>query len=199
VNRGWMLPESPRRRIVPDFDWRNPPRLALPVSPGPVRLWPHITLSDNPRTMIAPASTDERLSRSTRIWLAAFALALATVLVVARGLEPDPRGFGTHTQLGLWPCSFKAMTGRPCPTCGMTTSFAWFARGELARSWGANPVGILLATITLAMIPWLLLASARARPWPFRDLERPLVGLSVAVVALTLISWTVRMTLVGGR
>ena len=148
--------------------------------------------------MIAPDGTDERLSRSTRILLAAFALGLATVLVVARGLEPDPRGFGTHTQLGLWPCSFKATTGRNCPTCGMTTSFAWFARGELARSWGANPVGVALASTALAMIPWLLLASARARPWPFRDLERPLVGLSVAVVALTLISWTVLM-IIGGR
>jgi hypothetical protein len=130
--------------------------------------------------------------------LAAFGLGLAMILVVARGLRPDPRGFGTHTQLGLWPCAFKEATGRPCPTCGMTTSFAWFARGEPARSWRANPAGSLLAPTCLAMIPWLLLASARARPWPFRELERPLVGLSVAVVALTLISWTIRMTF-GGR
>ena len=148
--------------------------------------------------MIAPDGTDERLRRPTRVLLAAFALGLAVVFVVARGLQPDPRGFGTHTQLGLWPCAFKLTTGRPCPTCGMTTSFAWFSRGELARSWGANPAGVPLASTALVMIPWLLLASARARPWPFRDLERPLVGLSVAVVALTLISWTVRMTL-GGR
>ncbi len=148
--------------------------------------------------MIAPDGTDERLSRTTRALLAAFALGLATMLVVARGLEPDPRGFGTHTQLGLWPCSFKAMTGRPCPTCGMTTSFAWFARADLAQAWRANPAGSLLAPTLLALIPWLLLASARGNPWPFRELERPLVGLSVAVVALTLISWTVRMTL-GGR
>ena len=148
--------------------------------------------------MIAPDGTSERLGRTTRTLLAAFALGLALVLVVARRLEPDPRGFGTHTQLGLWPCAFKAMTGQPCPTCGMTTSFAWFARADLARSWRANPAGSLLAPTCLAMIPWLLLVSARGRPWPFRTLERPLVGLAVAVVALTLISWTVRMTL-GGR
>ena len=148
--------------------------------------------------MIAPDGTSERLGRATRALLAAFALALASILVVARGLEPDPRGFGTHTQLGLWPCAFRATTGRACPTCGMTTSFAWFARGDVTRAWRANPAGSLLGPICLAMIPWLLLASARGRPWPFRALERPLVGLSVAVVALTLISWTVRMTL-GGR
>src|SRR6185312_12826777 len=80
----------------------------------------------NPRTMIAQDRTSERLGKATRAWLAAFALALASMLVVARGLEPDPRGFGTHTQLGLWPCAFRATTGRSCPTCGMTTSFAWF-------------------------------------------------------------------------
>ena len=148
--------------------------------------------------MIAPVGTDDRLGRPTRGLLAAFALGLVAVLVVARGLSPDPRGFGTHTQLGLWPCAFKAMTGRPCPTCGMTTSFAWFARAELSRSWGANPAGVGLASICLVLIPWLLTTSARGRPWPFRTIESPLVGLSVAVVALTLISWTIRMT-IGGR
>ena len=148
--------------------------------------------------MIAPDGTDERIGKATRALLAAFALGLASILVVARGLEPDPRGFGTHTQLGLWPCAFQATTGRPCPTCGMTTSFAWFARGDLVRAWRANPAGSFLAPTCLAMIPWLLLVAVRARPWPSRTLEQPLVGLSVAVVALTLISWTVRMTL-GGR
>ncbi len=79
----------------------------------------------------------------------------------------------------------------------MTTSFAWFTRLEPARSWRANPAGSLLAPTCLALIPWLLLASARGRPAPFRSLEQPLVVLAVAVVALTLISWTVRMTFGG--
>lgn len=148
--------------------------------------------------MIAPDFTEERLKRPTRALLAAFALGLIAVLVVARGLKPDPKGFGTHTQLGLGPCAFREATGKPCPSCGMTTSFAWAARGDLVRAWGANPAGSLLAPLTLALIPWFLLVSARANPWPFSNLERPLVGLSVAVVALTLIFWTVRMTL-GGR
>ncbi len=80
----------------------------------------------------------------------------------------------------------------------MTTSFAWFVRGDLSRSWGANPAGGLLAPTCLILIPWLLAGSARGRPAPFRALEQPLVVLAVAVVALTLLSWTFRMTL-GGR
>jgi hypothetical protein len=148
--------------------------------------------------MIAQDGTSERLGVTTRVLLAAFALGLMLVLVVARRLEPDPRGFGTHTQLGLLPCAFRATTGHPCPTCGMTTSFAWFARLELLRSWRANPAGSLLAPACFAMIPWLLFVSAQGCPRPFRTLEQPLVGMAVAVVALTIVSWTVRMTL-GGR
>jgi len=158
---------------------------------------PHITLSDHSRTMILQDGTVDRLGWGTRGLLVAFALVLLAMLVVARRLEPDPRGYGTHERLGLWPCAFKATTGRPCPSCGMTTSFAWFTRLEPARSWRANPAGSLLAPTCLALIPWLLLASARGRPAPFRSLEQPLVVLAVAVVALTLISWTVRMTFGG--
>jgi len=150
------------------------------------------------RTMSLQVGLSERLGRMPRILLAAWALALVVLLLVARRLDPDPRGFGTHTQLGLPPCAFLATTGRPCPTCGMTTSFAWFAQGDLASSWRANPAGSLLASTCLALVPWLLTASARGRPAPFRSWEVPLVGLAVAVVALTVLSWTVRMTL-GGR
>jgi hypothetical protein len=80
----------------------------------------------------------------------------------------------------------------------MTTSFAWFVRANFVQSWRANPAGSLIAPTSLLMIPWLLFVAIRGRPWPFRTLEQPLVGLSVAVVALTLIGWSVLMTM-GGR
>ncbi len=148
--------------------------------------------------MMPPNLSSERLGKSTRILLLMFALGLVAILVVAFRLRPDPKGFGTHTQLGLWPCAFRLTTGRPCPTCGMTTSFSWFVRANLGQSWRANPAGSLIAATSLFLIPWLLFVAAWARPWPFRTLEQPLVGLSVAVVALTLISWTVLLT-IGGR
>ena len=171
--------------------------MILPAGPAPGNVSAHITLADNSRTMIPQDGTGDRLGRATRVLLVAFALALLSMLVVARRLEPDQRGYGTHERLGLWPCAFRATTGRPCPTCGMTTSFAWFARAKPVRSWRANPAGSLLAPTCLALIPWLLLASARGRPAPFRSLEQPLVVLAVASVALTVVSWTVRMTLGG--
>ena len=44
------------------------------------------------------------------------AAGLAGLLAVARNLEPDPRGFGTHTQLGMRSCTFLTATGRLLPS-----------------------------------------------------------------------------------
>lgn len=126
------------------------------------------------------------------------AIGLATVILVARTLRPDPRGFGTHTQLGLAPCTFATITGRRCPTCGMTTSFAWFTRGRFDRSWQANPAGSLLAPTCLVLIPWLLIGAARGRPLGTRSLEGPLIALVVSTVVVSLFFWTLRLIL-GGR
>jgi hypothetical protein len=136
-----------------------------------------------------------RLSGPIRAGMVLAALGLIGVLGTARWLEPDPRGYGTHTQLGLAPCAFSLVTGRRCPSCGMTTSFAWFARGRLDRSWRANPAGSLLAPACVALIPWLLAGAVRGRPVGARSLERPLIGLVVATVALGLLSWTFRLIL----
>jgi hypothetical protein len=135
------------------------------------------------------------LSASTRWGMVVLAVALAAALAVARVLEPDPRGFGTHTQLGLPPCQFAWVTGRPCPACGMTTAFAWSVRGRPDRAWGANPAGSLLAPVAAALIPWLLLGAARGRPLGARSPEPVLVGVLVAAVALSMVSWTARLLL----
>jgi hypothetical protein len=136
-----------------------------------------------------------RLRLPTRGSMVGLALGLVVVFGVARWLEPDPRGFGTHRQLGLPPCHFQWVTGRKCPTCGMTTAFAWFVRGRLDRSWEANPAGVLVAPVCLALVPWLLAGAARGRPIGCRSVETPLVGLVVALVALSLLSWTIRLVL----
>ncbi|WP_435017089.1 DUF2752 domain-containing protein [Tundrisphaera sp. TA3] len=148
--------------------------------------------------MSRPDPTAQPLGRSTRLALVGWAVALVALLGVARWLQPDPKGFGTHTQLGLWPCAFRATTGRPCPTCGMTTAFAWFTRGEWGQSWRANPAGFLLVPTCIALIPWTVAVAARGRAFGSRTLETPLIYLAVATVALTVISWSVRLV-IGGR
>jgi hypothetical protein len=125
------------------------------------------------------------------------AAALAVVLVLARWLEPDPRGYGTHQQLGLPPCHFASVTGRPCPSCGMTTAFAWAARGRFDRAWKANPTGSLLAPTLAVIVPWLLVGAARGQALGFRSPERPLLAVVVVTVAISLVSWTFRLFLSG--
>ncbi len=48
-----------------------------------------------------------RLKRDVRLALALVALGWAAIFVIAWLLKPDPRGLGTHEQLGLPPCPFS--------------------------------------------------------------------------------------------
>jgi len=75
-------------------------------------------------------------------------------LAVAAYAEPDPRGFGTHTELGMPVCGFQERTGYPCVTCGMTTAFSHVVRGQILQAFIAQPAGALLAigcVFTLAL------------------------------------------------
>lgn len=136
------------------------------------------------------ATTSQRLSRPARWGLAILALALAALLATAGWLRPDPRGFGTHEQLGLPRCAFQGVTGVPCPSCGMTTAFAWSVRGRPDRAWRANPAGSVLAPLCGLLAVWLLAVVAWGRPLGTRSVDRPLMIVTVAAVALSLGAWT---------
>ncbi|HET6249769.1 MAG TPA: DUF2752 domain-containing protein [Tepidisphaeraceae bacterium] len=85
-------------------------------------------------------------------------------MITAARLEPSHTGVATHRGLGLPPCEFLRRTGLPCPSCGMTTSFSWFARGNIAASLYVQPMGTLLAALTCATI-WIgLYVAITGRP-----------------------------------
>lgn len=107
----------------------------------------------------APHSDDERVAAAAdfpllrvvrvrraaaRVWGAVIAAACATVLVIAARLEPSGSNLGTHRGLGLPQCGFLLVTGVPCPTCGMTTSFSWMMHGHPLHAFLAQPLGALL-------------------------------------------------------
>ena len=146
------------------------------------------------RSSMCPHPADrQRLEGPVRVYLVVLAAGLVGLLGVARGLRPDPRGYGTHTQLGLGPCAFAVLTGRPCPSCGMTTSFAWFARGRVAQAWRASPPGCLIALLTLPVSCWLLLCAWYKQPVGFRSIDKPLMGLLLLLVAVSLAFWLIRI------
>jgi len=82
------------------------------------------------------------VSKQRAVWLT-LAGAGVGVLLTARALTPDPRGFGTHTQLGLPDCPLRSLTGLPCPACGLTTCFSLLAHGALRAGIECHPVGAL--------------------------------------------------------
>lgn len=115
-----------------------------------------------------PAHLPARTTWTVRAALLLIALILIAVFAVAAWLNPynpdgTPRRLATHRQLGLPPCNFVMMTGKPCPSCGMTTSFALFIRGDLRASLQANWVGTLLAAAAVVALPWSLLSALRGR------------------------------------
>jgi hypothetical protein len=117
----------------------------------------------------------------------------AFVLGVAAMLEPDARGFGTHTQLGLPPCAFQALTGWPCPGCGLTTAFAHAVRGDWFLAAAANPLGLALFVVTCVCIP--LGVTAALRSWSVDlVLRRFAIGRwALAVAGCAVVLWVVRL------
>lgn len=133
------------------------------------------------------------LQRPARSLLVIWGLLLLGGFVLARWLEPDPRGFGTHQRLGLPPCTFRLLSGLPCPGCGMTTSFAHFSRGNFAQSVHANVGGALLAAFCAALLPWCWISAVRGKmsfiPAPAKTLTIVLVVIAV----ITLAQWLLRI------
>lgn len=131
-----------------------------------------------------------------RVLAALMALGLLGVLTAAAWLSPRSEGHGTHEQLGLPACGWLVATGRPCATCGMTTSFASLAKGDVSGSLAAQPFGTFLALGTAAVF-WIALHTAltgsRAGPSALR-LIRPrmlwiVAGVWVASWAYKLVTW----------
>ncbi len=79
-------------------------------------------------------------------------LSILVLLIVAARLEPNPRGLGTHQQLGLPPCTMRVVLEIRCPACGMTTSWAHFVRGQWLSSASVNLGGFLLALYGLGLL-----------------------------------------------
>jgi hypothetical protein len=130
----------------------------------------------------------------TRLLWAAAGTAAAAVLLVARWLTPDPSGMGTHVQLGLPPCGFFYLTRLPCPTCGLTTSFAHMARLQVTLAFDAHWLGpplFALTVVTVVVCAWSCVTAA-PMAIAIRRLRLPLLVAIIAAAAV--IVWLLRLS-----
>lgn len=139
-------------------------------------------------------STSSGLRIRGRIALLLTVATLGGVFWIAMQLYPydeqgNPRKMETHTQLGLPPCSFRVMTGKPCPTCGMSTSFSHFVRWDFRNSWRANAVGLLIALCCVLVLVWSVISLIRGRLIWVRAWGRVLGWTAVIILGLTIIQW----------
>ena len=98
-------------------------------------------------------STPLRATPGARAGAGILAGLILAVLVTASWLTPNTQGHGSHTQLGLAPCTWAVWFDKPCPTCGMTTAFAEAGEGNWIRSAWTQPFGFLLV-IGSAAVFW---------------------------------------------
>ena len=75
----------------------------------------------------------------------------------------------------------------------MTTSFAYFTRGNWVRAAGANSAGLMLAITCLIMIPWSLASATCGRLLWVNQPDAMLLWLLVILGGGCLMDWVIRL------
>jgi hypothetical protein len=139
-------------------------------------------------------------SGPTAIWVRSTLLILALGLIVVFGIaawlnpyydDGSARTMETHRKLGLPPCTFKVVTGIPCPSCGMTTSWSLLLHADPVAAVQANSVGALLAAFGLLLTPWCVYSAVRGTTPFVRSLERAVAVVVFTFLTLMLLRWVI--------
>ena len=132
----------------------------------------------------------------TRVLAGLMLAACVGAMAMAAWLEPDPAGYGTHSQLGLSACGMMTTTGLPCPTCGMTTAFALAIRGRWLEALHAQIAGSLLfvAVAMTAALSAVVLVTGRV--WMVNWFRVSAARLVLALSGILLLAWVIKIQLV---
>ena len=108
----------------------------------------------------------------------------------------DSRTMGICGYLkGLPSCAFKAISGIPCPFCGMTTCFSAMSHFRVREAAGIQPAGMLIYLLCLAAGFFFIGRGLLGRP--FIDLRkgkywRPAFNLLLSLIGIV---WVYRFIL----
>lgn len=175
-------------------------RDSLAARPGPVR---RDAEADSPLEPLASSRAEGRFAiaarwqevdRAHQLFLEVPQVAvILCVLALSLWLKPDGRLYGTHEQLGLPPCASRALLGIPCPSCGLTTSFALMSHGQPGLALEAHYLGPFLYVGTLGYLVLLIVFLIRGQRikmfWP----KWVPYSLMFGGLAVYLLCWAVRV------
>jgi len=95
------------------------------------------------------------------------------------------------------PSAFMYLTGKPDPSCGLTRTFAWTWRGDLAQAVHVYPLGPLAFLIAAVLVAYLAAAVLTGRRLAIslpKRVWRALVVVSLVAVAA---NWTAKLIWLG--
>ncbi len=91
-------------------------------------------------------------------------------------------------------CSFKRLTGTPCPTCGGTRAALRLADGDVLGAFLFNPL-LFVTLLFLTVVVALRFIAGKRIDWGFSTLQRRIVW--VVLIAAFLLNWAYVITYVG--
>jgi hypothetical protein len=104
---------------------------------------------------------------------------------------------GTHQALGLPACGWQTAMNMPCPTCGMTTAFAYAAKADFGSALLAQPAGLLLSVLAAVIVLGGLYGAVTGAP--MQHAAATLVQPKVVWIGLgiLLLGWLVKLAQAG--
>lgn len=160
---------------------------------------PHLAAASEAET----AQEDRpRLAGIVRVLLGLGGSVLIGLLAIAAWLHPSPDGMGTHRQIrlpwseassGLPACGFLVQFERPCPSCGMTTSWAYLMDGNVWAAVQTNVAGFWLGLLALISGPWMLFSAVRGVWCWGHPSDGAILAIGIGTIVLTIGHWIFRL------
>ena len=125
-------------------------------------------------------------NRRNALFVAMIAFGL---LSIAFWLTPSSSGLGTHHDLGLPQCGWILAANVPCPTCGMTTAYAYTVRGKFISAFLAQPLGLALALATVIIGVFSIITACTGRSFALFYYRFLTLKYFILTCVLALLSW----------
>lgn len=124
-----------------------------------------------------------------------FIVIILILMIVLALISPDPRGYGTHRKLLFFPCNFLHFTGKPCPTCGLTTSASELLHFNFKKSIRAHIGGIPVVSMGIIYIFYLIFVNFTSLDMPEKS-KKYISNITAFSILILVFGWgTLRLIL----